>query len=93
MDHRISFHFQGKEYTAVVHLSIEQDGCYIFTFLNDTDLISEFGKDIDIHTDDEKVLPDRIFNDCITSLKIGILDAVKKMPQFLEHQSKRLSIE
>jgi hypothetical protein len=85
MDHGILFQFQGKEYTAVVHLSLEQDGCYIFTFLNDTDLISEFGKDIDIHTDCEKVLPDRIFNDSITSLKVAILSAVKKMPQFLEH--------
>jgi hypothetical protein len=42
MDHRILFHFQEKEYAAVVHLSLQKDGCSIFTFLDDKDLISEF---------------------------------------------------
>jgi hypothetical protein len=90
MDHRILFHFQEKEYAAVVHLSLQKDGCCIFTFFEDKDLISEFGIDIDIHTDCEDVLPDHISNDRIISLKGAILNTVKKMPQFLEYRPKTL---
>jgi hypothetical protein len=53
MEHLISFQFTRREYTAPVHLSLQENNGYIFTFLDDKDLVSEFGRDVDIHTDCE----------------------------------------
>ena len=88
----IYFNFRGQQYPATVHLSLQEDGCYIFAFLEDKTLIAEFGTDIDIHTDCEHVIPDRIANDAITSLKVAILEAVKLMPDFYNHKPQKLII-
>lgn len=92
MEHTIDFHFRGKLYAATVYLSLQEDGCYIFAFFKDKDLITEFGSDVDIHTDCMEVLPDKVTNDHVTALKTAILEAVKKLPQFQEQKSPKLII-
>lgn len=82
MGNRILFHFKGKKYAALAHLSLQAEGCYIFSFLEDPDLVAEFGADIDIHTDCVEVLPDQTTNNDVTILKKAILDAVKELPEF-----------
>lgn len=92
MGNRILFQFKGKEYTAIVQLSLQEDGCYIFTFLQDPELISLYGSDIDITTDCVDVLYDHIINDEISALKIAILEAVKQLPAFHQQKPKKLVI-
>lgn len=90
--HRIFFHSKGKEYTAKAHLSLQEDGCYVFAFLED-DLIIEFGPDVDIETDCVTVVPDSSNNDSVTALKAAILEAVKKLPQVEAQVPKKLLIK
>jgi hypothetical protein len=92
MDYPITFHFRGQAYTAKAHLSLQEDGCYIFTFLDDPDLIDEFGPDVDIATDCQQVLPDLVTNDNLTALKVAILEVVKALPAFGEQKPKKLII-
>ena len=92
MDHCISFVFRGQEYTAKAHLSLQADGCYIFTFLQDSELIAEFGSDIVFETDCEVVLPGQVSNDKLLSLKTAILEAVKALPSFKEQRFRRLHL-
>jgi hypothetical protein len=92
MVNHIHFNFRGQSYPATVHLSLQDDGCYIFTFLEDKALIAEFGSDIDIATDCIDVIPDHTTNDAITTLKVAILEAVKQLPEFHAQKPQKLII-
>ncbi len=92
MVYPINFYFRGQAYTANAHLSLQEDGCYIFCIIEDKALIAEFGTDIDIHTDCDHVLSSKDTNDCIDALKTAILDAVKQLAQFQEQKPRKLFI-
>lgn len=86
MEHQINFTYKEQIYPAKVVLSLQDDGCYVFCIIQDSQLIREFGSDIDIPTDGELVLPDRIIGKEVIEFKTAILEAVKKIPEFRNYQ-------
>ena len=57
MDFKIHFLFRGASYSAIPYISFDEDPCFIFVTLEGEELIKEFGEEINIKTDCEKVLP------------------------------------
>lgn len=82
MDHIIQYQFRGNNYTAWVLLSLREDGCYLFCSPLDQEILMEFGAEIDIVTDCEKVIQKRISNSALYEIKTAILEAAKKLPSF-----------
>lgn len=82
-----SFPFMGKQREANVHISLQEDGCYLFTILQDKELIEHFGTDIDFETDGEKVIPHPSTTPSLVALQEAILNAAKRTPEFLIQKS------
>ena len=83
LNFRIQFTFSKKVHEALVVVDYKIEPCYLFIYFNDgDDLVKEFGPDISIETDLEKVLPmDHSYPD-IDELRLAIFEAVKKSPEF-----------
>lgn len=91
MESNIQYQFRGHTYKAIVYLSLQEDGCFIFCSPQDKAIILEFGHEIDIKTDCEKVIQLRITNDKLLEIKTAILDACKKLPAFIAFVQKSKS--
>ena len=88
MENKISFFYGGSWRAATSFISLEHEGCYVFTMLEDDALIEEFGKEIDFETDLEKVIRSKVPTDKFMQLKTAILEAVKQLPEFINKRAK-----
>jgi hypothetical protein len=86
VDVNITFPFRGGTYAASLIFSFDELGCYIFAFLKDQDLISEFGEDITIKTDCKVLLPTLEEYPTLTELSAALFEVIKTLPSF--HRAK-----
>ena len=82
MDFKVQFLFRGTYYSAISYLSFDEDPCFIFVSLEGDELIKEFGEEISIKTDCEKVLPKKDSYPELEELRHAIFEAVKQTPLF-----------
>ncbi|GAA4341099.1 hypothetical protein [Flaviaesturariibacter amylovorans] len=93
MEQPFSFFFEEKERRATVHISLQDDGCFIFTIVKDKEIVDRFGSDIDFEFDagSEEIKAGRVADADLLNLKSAILGAVKVLPGF-EQQKARLIV-
>ena len=83
MDFRIQFTFSQKFHEALVFFDYKIESCCLFVFFEEgDDLTKEFGDDISIETDMEKVLPMEHPYPEIEELRVAVFEAIKKTPEF-----------
>ncbi|RYE28947.1 MAG: hypothetical protein EOP48_33000 [Sphingobacteriales bacterium] len=51
MEKPLVFEFEGKKRLATVYISLQDDGCFLFTAVHDEEIIDRFGDDIDFELD------------------------------------------
>jgi hypothetical protein len=88
MDSIVEFLFRGKLYSAEVFFDTSAMPFYIFCLLYDADLVSEFGQDLTIKTDLEKLLPKK--DDCkeLVELRQAIFNAARNTSEFQKAKAK-----
>ena len=87
MESQIKFRFDGKLRDAVVHASLQEDGCFIFSILKDQELVEKFGLELDFETECEKVTGKRMTNDELFNLATAKLEPLKSVPEFLRQKT------
>ncbi|GAA4334495.1 hypothetical protein [Flaviaesturariibacter amylovorans] len=90
MDQQIRFEFDGKQRNATVHISLQDDGCYVFTMVRDPDLIECFGPDIDFEIDRNGhfVRSSISRSTDLLRLQSAILKATQKLPEYDQQRSR-----
>lgn len=88
MDLTIQFIFRNKLYSCIVCIDSSEYPCFVFVTLTDKELISEFGDDITIKTDCEKLLPKRDDYAELIELRQSIFDVTKMIPEFIAAKRK-----
>ena len=91
MDFKVQFHFRGASYNAIPYISFEEDPCFIFITLEGEKVVKEFGEEISIKTDCEKVLPKKDSYPELEELRKAIFDAVKETQPFQIEKAKYYS--
>src|SRR4051812_9929195 len=79
MDLSVQFTFRNKNYTCNIYIDSSADPCLIFVILFDKEIISEFGDEVTIKTDCEKLLPKKDDYPKLIELRQAIFDSVKKI--------------
>lgn len=77
MDLTVTFYFRNKVYKALAYFSFDEEPCYIFTLLQNPELIYEFGEEITIKTDCNVLLPKKDDYTELVELRQAIFNAVK----------------
>lgn len=90
MDCFFRYTYRGSIRSARAFFSFEEEPCFIFLWLYDSDLVDEFGDEISIKTDLESVLPRRNDYKKLVELELAIFAALKEEPAFLYEKSKKL---
>lgn len=88
MDTTIVFAFRDQLFPAVAFFSFEETPFLIFVLIKDPDLILEFGEELTIHTDCEKVQFRNSDSTEIRALKQTIFKAVRHTEPFLKAKEK-----
>jgi hypothetical protein len=91
MDCFVYYTFRGKVCAARAFFSFEQEPYFIFLWLFDSALINEFGDEISIKTDLEKVLSRKNDYKGLMELEEAIFAALKKEPAFIAERVRKLS--
>lgn len=92
MESNLVFTFRNRQNTCNVCIDNSEYPCFIFVTLDEKSLIEEFGEELTIKTDCEKLL---VRNDDYTELvelRQAILDAVKLMPEFMVGKTRFLKL-
>jgi len=90
MDLNKRFTFRNKDYRCNIYIDSTAHPCFIFAILLDKDLISEFGDEITIKTDCEKLLPKKDDYTELIKLRQSIFNAVKTIPEFISAKSRMI---
>lgn len=92
MEKTFSFQFEGKERLAELHISLQDEGCFLFTIIKDQDIINRFGEDIDFEIRDNELHPHYVNDSPLHGLQSVILNAAKKLPEY-EFQKGNLKVK
>ena len=63
MEGHINFQFENETYTANYVICQKQDPTYIYVFFESENLKKEFGEEVCMHTQDNKLLESNIYSD------------------------------
>lgn len=82
MDLKLNFIFRDTCFSCNAFIDNTDYPCYLFVELTDKDLAREFGEEITIKTDFDKLLPEKDDYPGVMRLQDAILDSVKKIPGY-----------
>jgi len=88
MDAKIEFLFREKLYKAQMFVDGSELPCLVFVILYDKDLVEEFGDEIVLKTDCEKILPRRDDVGALVELTEAIFAIARNTPAFLAVKDK-----
>ena len=82
-DKTIQFNFSNGNFSAAVVPSFTEKPYYFFILFNENEMISEFGDELSIATDDgDKILNSIPTDHKVKSLKEIIFTEIKKIPEY-----------
>jgi len=88
MDSETQFSFRNTHYFCKTYVDSSAHPCYVFVILLDNGLIHEFGEELTIKTDCEKLLPRTDDHPRLVALRQAIFDSLKKTPELLLAQQQ-----
>ncbi len=88
MDTELHFTFRSKTYSSTFFIDCSDYPCYIFTILEDKELIEEFGDEVTIKTDGEVHLPKKDGYPELIKLREAMFTAIKVTPEFIAMKEK-----
>ncbi len=88
MELNVQFKFRNKRYSCSAFIDTSADPCFVFIILEDKALIKEFGEEVTLKTDCEKLLPKADDFAELVELRQAIFVAVKKLPEFIDAKNK-----
>jgi hypothetical protein len=77
-----SFCFEGKDRHGIIHISLQNGSCFIFTTIKDPELAKRYGLDVDFKTDGEKVVHTSFAYKEQLPIQEAILESAKKIQEF-----------
>ncbi|HYH16260.1 MAG TPA: hypothetical protein VD794_13620 [Flavisolibacter sp.] len=77
-----TFTFRSKSYQTKIYLDYCEAPLYIFTIIDDTEIIDAFGEDVYIKTDGKRILPMLCHYPSLNELRQSIFNVVKERPEF-----------
>ena len=90
MELNLQFTFRNKDHSCNIYIDSTAHPCYIFVILTDKELIKEFGDEITIKTDCEKLLPKKDDYAQLVELRESIFSAVKTIPEFVVEKKRMI---
>ena len=90
MDLSIQFIFRKKLFSCTVLIDKSEYPCYIFVLFEDNDLIKEFGDEITIKTDCDRLLAKKDDYPELVELRQSIFNVVKIIPEFIAIKSEMM---
>jgi hypothetical protein len=84
MEETVQFLYKEKLYPCEAYIDYTEFPCFVFIILSDKGLVQEFGDEITIKTDLEKVLPRKDDYPELVELRKAIFDSVKYTGRFLQ---------
>ena len=82
------FFFRGRRFGCELFIDDAEFPCYVFAILHDAELIGEFGKDITLKTDLQRLLPRRDDMPDVLALRKALFQALQKTAVFLQKNEK-----
>jgi hypothetical protein len=76
------------KFSAMVFFSFEETPFFIFVMFKNKDLILEFGDEITIKTDCERVLPKKDDDPALHELRLAVFNAARHTEAFLNARQK-----
>ena len=90
MEETVQFLYKEKLYQCEAYIDYTEFPCFVFVILNDRGLMQEFGDEITIKTDLEKLLPRKDDYPELVELRKAIFDAVKYTGRFMRIKQQTL---
>ena len=88
MDALIDFVFRKKHYQAEMYVEDSEFPCLVFVFLHNEELQNEFGEEITVKTDFEKLLPKMDDYPNLIELRKTVFAMIKNTERFLTAKRK-----
>lgn len=92
MSLQISFPFRQKSYEAKIWFAFNDEPCFLFITLFEEELIKEFGGEVSIMTDGDRLLPKHDDYTELIKLRTAIFNAVKITDEFKLMKAKYISL-
>ena len=87
MDFELHFNFRGKQYSCFSLIKVTEHPAIIISYPQAEELVNEFGEEITVRTDFEKLLHHDNEHPHLKSLQQIILDSAKSTPEFSRARS------
>ncbi len=82
MDLKLKCSFRNRIFSCNAYIDSTDYPCYVFVELVDKELVSEFGEEVTIKTDFDKLLSRKDDYPKLVLLLVAILDSIKKTPEY-----------
>lgn len=79
----LHFQFREKLYSCIAIIDTTDYPCYIFTIQKDPEIVREFGDEVSIKTDCERLLPKEDDHPQLMDLRLSIFRAITQTADFM----------
>lgn len=86
------FYFRGRRFGCELFIDNTDSPCYVFVILHDAELIAEFGKDVTLKTDLQRLLPRRDDMPDLVALRMALFKAVRKTGPFVQKKQRAAAV-